>query len=61
MTLTPDPFEKIAADAVREAERVKCPFSVFVEGLRTIGSEIRERLRTAEDELHAMRNKDPNA
>jgi hypothetical protein len=45
-----DQFEKIAAEAVSQAEAVKCPFDVFVEGLREIEVTVRERRYMAEDE-----------
>jgi len=46
-------FEKIAQEVVRKAEAVKCPFRDFVEGLRSILIDVRERLEIAEDELRA--------
>lgn len=52
-----DKFEKIAQDAIQAAERVKCSFPAFVEGLKVIRSEINDRVRTAEDELSSMEDR----
>lgn len=39
-----DPFQKIAEDAIDEAERVPCSFEVFKRGLVTIWQEINQRV-----------------
>ena len=46
-------FTEIAQHAISEAEGIKCPFPVFVEGLRSMLIDIRERLDMAEDELRS--------
>jgi hypothetical protein len=43
-------FEKIASEAIIEAEAVKCSSLDFVAGLRSIMISIRERLEQAESE-----------
>jgi hypothetical protein len=47
-------FEEIASEAIAAAERIKCDFADFVEGLRTIESLIRERRVNVEDELRSQ-------
>lgn len=44
-------FTEIAQRAISEAEKIDCPFAVFVEGLRSMMIDIRERHEMAEDEL----------
>lgn len=44
-------FTEIAQRAIIEAEKIDCPFAVFVEGLRSMMIDIGERLGMAEDEL----------
>lgn len=53
-----DEFEKIAADAIRRAEAVKCSFEAFVRGLRSILIDVKERLDLAESEAEFMRKKE---
>jgi hypothetical protein len=40
---TEERFEEIAEAAVREAEKVRCPFHEFVSGLEAMMSVLRER------------------
>lgn len=47
-------FEAIAREAIESAEAVKCDFSDFVEGLKSIEIEIRERRSMAEEELRHL-------
>jgi len=44
-------FEKIAAEVVKQAEKVPCSKAEFAEGLRDIRDAVQERLELAEDEL----------
>lgn len=44
-------FQKIARDAIKQAEGVVCPFATFVEGLEEMQRIIKERLELARDEL----------
>lgn len=44
-------FERIAENAIREAELVDCDGKEFVEGLKVIASEIQHRLESAADEF----------
>jgi hypothetical protein len=46
-------FIEIGQKAVSAAEGIDCAFEVFVEGLKSIEEEVRERRRMAEDELRA--------
>lgn len=48
-------FEDIANRTIEEAEKVKCGFGDFVEGLRTIETMVKERRQMAEDEAHSER------
>lgn len=52
-----DEFQDIAQRAISEAEGIKCPFSTFVAGLKTIVGELTDRLRCAQDEMAAMEEK----
>lgn len=47
-------FEEIAQEAIKEAERVKCTFADFVQGLRDIEGTVRERRQAAEEELESQ-------
>lgn len=45
-----DDFDKIAEDAIRAAEQVKCSLSEFAEGLDTIRIAVTERRDMAREE-----------
>ena len=38
-----DPFEEIAEEAIRKAEKVVCDLATFREGLRTLAIALQER------------------
>jgi hypothetical protein len=52
-TRTEVAFEKIAEEAIREAEAVRCPFSAFAEGMKTIAQMCKERADLAAEESRA--------
>ena len=46
-------FEKIAQEAVEQAERVECPFLDFKKGLRTMLGIVKERYEQACEEARS--------
>lgn len=48
-----DRFERIAADAISEAEDVDCSLETFAEGLHDMEIAIRERRELADAEVRA--------
>ena len=46
-----DDFERIAQEAIQEAEQVKCSLSDFRDGLKTMVEALRLRLEQVNDEL----------
>lgn len=47
-------FQTIGEQMISRAERVRCEFDEFVEGLRHLKSELEMRLMGAEEELENM-------
>lgn len=50
-------FAAIAEQAVGDAERVRCPFADFIEGLETIVESLQARLASAREEHNAHAEK----
>lgn len=50
-------FEAVARQAVEDAERIRCPFPDFIEGLETIVEALQARLASAREEHDAHTEK----
>lgn len=49
-------FERIAQDAINEAQEVKCDFAEFVEGLKVMVQTIQDRYEQAASELRGQQS-----